>query len=194
MEQRTEQRSAQLAGAQAAAGVGRSAPAELPPLAALSDTVTVKMAEMEVVADGRSLKTVLGSCVGVIVRDPDRKVSGLAHIMLPARRSDDKASGKYADSAIPALLASMASRGCRAGALQALLVGGAQMFPMGAASIASIGDQNVEAARRVLAERKIPIVFEDIGGTSGRTVVFSNATGRVAVKTLRAITSRGGTP
>jgi len=175
-----------------------SAPAEatraVPALAGLAETVTVKMAEMEVVADGRSLKTVLGSCVGVIVRDPDRKVSGLAHIMLPARRSDDEACGKYADSAIPALLASMASRGCRARALQALLVGGAQMFPMGAASIASIGDKNVEAARRVLAERKIPIVFEDIGGTAGRTVVFNNTTGQVAVKTLRAMSSRGGTP
>ncbi len=172
--------------------------AVLPPAAGLAaglaDTVTVRMAEMEVVADGRSLKTVLGSCVGVIVRDPDRKVSGLAHIMLPVRRSDDEACGKYADSAIPALLAGMASRGCRAGALQALLVGGAQMFPMGAASIASIGDKNVEAARRVLAERKIPIVFEDIGGTAGRTVVFSNATGKMTVKTLQAISSRGGKP
>jgi chemotaxis protein CheD len=189
-----EQRAVDAAGAPAAAAAARSPRADLPPLAGPTDTVTVKMAEMEVVADGRSLKTVLGSCVGVIVRDPDRKVSGLAHIMLPVRRSDDQARGKYADSAIPALLASMASRGCRAGALQALLVGGAQMFPMGAASIASIGDQNVEAARRVLAERNIPIVFEDIGGTAGRTVVFSNATGQVAVKTLRAISSLRETP
>jgi chemotaxis protein CheD len=158
------------------------------------DTVTVKMAEMQVVADERSLKTVLGSCVGIIVRDPDRKVSGLAHVMLPLRRFDDEASGKYADSAIPALLACMASRGCRAGSLQALLIGGAQMFPAGAASIASIGDKNVEAARRVLAERAIPIIFEDTGGTSGRTVVFSNVSGTVTVKTLKAIAGRGARP
>lgn len=164
-------------------------PAVFPPG---SDTVIVKMAEMEVVADGRNLKTVLGSCVGVIVRDADRKVSGLAHVMLPARRTDDAATGKYADSAIPALLAGMASRGCRPASLQALLIGGAQMFPSGSASIASIGDQNVEAARRVLSERRIPIVFEDIGGTAGRTVVFSNVTGKVTVKTLKAITARGG--
>lgn len=171
-----------------------AAPAGTLASAAPADTVIVRMAEMEVVADGRSLKTVLGSCVGVIVRDPDRKVSGLAHVMLPARRSDDEARGKYADSAIPALLAGMASRGCRAGSLQALLIGGAQMFPMGAASIASIGDKNVEAARRVLAERKIPVIFEDTGGTAGRTVLFSNSTGKVTVKTLKAISPRGGTP
>ncbi len=155
------------------------------------DSVTVKMAEMEVISDGRNLKTVLGSCVGVVLRDPERKVSGLAHIMLPARRRDDESSGKYADSAIPALLARLASSGGRAGSLQALLIGGAQMFPMGNASIASIGDQNVQAARRVLTEKRIPIVFEDTGGTAGRSVVFSNATGKVAVKTLQAIRTQG---
>lgn len=153
--------------------------------------MTVKMAEMEVVADGRVLKTVLGSCVGVLLHDPDRRVSGLAHIMLPTRRHDDEASGKYADSAIPALLERLASSGVRFSALQALLIGGAQMFPMGNVSIASIGDQNVQAARRVLTERKIPIIFEDTGGTAGRSVMFDNATGKVAVKTLQAITSKG---
>jgi chemotaxis protein CheD len=157
------------------------------------DTVTVKMAEMDVVTDGRSLKTILGSCVGVIVRDPDRRVSGLAHIMLPARRNDDEAMGKYADSAIPALLARLASSGCRMGSLQALLIGGAQMFPMGNTSIGSIGNQNVDAARRVLQEKKIPIVYEDTGGTAGRSVTFSNATGKVLVKTLQAIVGKGGT-
>jgi chemotaxis protein CheD len=156
------------------------------------EAVTVKMAEMEVVTDGRSLKTLLGSCVGVVLRDPERRISGLAHIMLPARRHDDEASGKYADSAIPALLARLTRSGGRAGALQALLIGGAQMFPMGNTSLASIGDQNVEAARRVLEEKRIPIVFEDTGGTVGRSVVFDNATGKVAVKTLQAINAKGG--
>ncbi len=155
------------------------------------DSVTVKMAEMEVISDGRNLKTVLGSCVGVVLRDPDRKVSGLAHIMLPVRRHDDEARGKYADSAIPALLQLLMNRGGRTASLQALLIGGAQMFPMGNASIASIGDQNVEAARRLLTEKKIPIIFEDVGGTAGRSVIFNNVTGKVTVKTLQAISARG---
>jgi chemotaxis protein CheD len=157
------------------------------------ETVTVKMAEMDIVTDGRSLKTILGSCVGVIVRDPDRRVSGLAHIMLPLRRHDDEATGKYADSAIPALLARLAVSGCRTGSLHALLIGGAKMFPMGTTSIASIGGQNVEAARKALQERKIPIIFEDTGGTAGRLVTFDNVTGNVNVKTLQATAAKGGT-
>jgi chemotaxis protein CheD len=65
------------------------------------------------------------------------------------------------------------------------------MFPQGDASLASIGDQNVQTARRVLAEKRIPIVFEDTGGTAGRSVVYNNATGAVDVRTLQSIASKG---
>ena len=41
------------------------------------------------------------------------------------------------------------------------------MFPMATEGLASIGDQNVMAARKALQECRIPIVFEDTGGTRG---------------------------
>jgi chemotaxis protein CheD len=151
------------------------------------ESVNVNMAEMEVVSDAGRLKAILGSCVGVILRDPDRRLSGLAHIMLPAQHRGDTVVGKYADTAIPALLARLLANGGRQSSLQALLVGGSQMFPMGNAKIASIGDQNVEASRRILHERCIPIVYEDTGGMAGRSVTYDNATGKVSVRTLRAI-------
>ena len=155
------------------------------------ETVTVKMAEMDVVSDARSLKTILGSCVGVILRDPDRRVSGLAHIMLPRRQKDDAAMAKYADTAVPALLARVVAQGARHAGLQAHLIGGAQMFPLGDKRLASIGDQNVEAARKALADHRIPIVYEEVGGTAGRSVTLDNTTGAVSVRTLQAITTRG---
>jgi chemotaxis protein CheD len=157
----------------------------------MADTVIVKMGEMDVMNEDRRLKTVLGSCVGIILRDPERRVSGLAHIMLPARQRDDRMEGKYADTAIPALLRRLLKSGGRQSSLQALLIGGAQMFPMGNEKLASIGDQNVRASRRILKESRIPIVFEDTGGTSGRSVLFDNATGQVSVKTLSAIQRKG---
>jgi chemotaxis protein CheD len=154
-------------------------------------TVNVKMAEMDVVTDARSLKTILGSCVGIILHDPVRRVSGLAHVMLPNRHNQDTATGKYADTDIPALLTRLTANGGRRTALQAFLIGGAQMFPMGNIRIASIGEQNVEAARKILKENKIPIVFQDTGGKAGRTVLFDNATGEVLVRTLQAVQARG---
>ena len=77
------------------------------------NTVTVKMAGMDVVNDSSRLKTILGSCVGIILHDPDRRVSGLAHIMLPAKHRDDGTAGKYADTAIPELLARLTGSGSR---------------------------------------------------------------------------------
>ena len=108
------------------------------------------MAELDVVSDAHRLKTILGSCVGIVLRDPERGVSGFAHIMLPVRQRDDTAVGKYADSAIPALLKHLAEIGGRQSSLQVLL----------------------------------------IGGSSGRSVVYDNATGQVSVKTLNAFHSK----
>jgi chemotaxis protein CheD len=153
--------------------------------------VTVKIAEMGVVRDDRRLKTILGSCVGIILRDPEKRVSGLAHIMLPERHRADTTEGKYADTAIPALVARVACCDGRTGSLQALVIGGAQMFPLGNARIASVGDQNVAASRAILGRCRIPIVFEDTGGTSGRSVTFDNMTGAVSVRTLQTIRGKG---
>jgi chemotaxis protein CheD len=58
------------------------------------------------------------------------------------------------------------------------------MFPGSSGAVASIGDQNVAAARAELAARGIPIVFEDTGGTAGRSVSFDSTTGRLAVRVL----------
>jgi len=149
------------------------------------EAVTVNMGAIEVVTDGRNLKTILGSCVGVIFRDKDRQVSGLAHIMLPERRRSDGVEGKYADTAIPALLSRLEASGCRIGALEALLIGGAQMFASENTTIGTIGDQNVDAVRRILDQLKIPIIYEDTGGRAGRTVVFESSSGKVTVKTLQ---------
>lgn len=146
--------------------------------------VHVGMAGMEVVRDGCQLKAILGSCVGIIIRDPKRKVSGLAHVMMPRCRPGDPARGKYADTAVPDLIAQIASLGCRTTGLEAVLIGGARMFPSENETIASIGDQNVAAARQALRNGGVRITFEDTGGSRGRAVVYNNTTGEIAVRTL----------
>jgi len=151
------------------------------------DIVNVRMAEMNVVRDSLRLKTILGSCVGVVLHDPVRRISGLAHVMLPRSHRNDPSIGKYADTAIPALLAMLTGNGSRPSSLRAYLIGGARMFPIAAGGIGSIGDQNVSAARRVLQEASVPIVFEDTGGTRGRTVIFDNARGEVSVRSLAPV-------
>jgi chemotaxis protein CheD len=157
----------------------------------MGEIVNVRMAEISMVRDSHRLKTILGSCVGVILHDPVKRISGLAHVMLPRSTRKDTSVGKYADTAIPALLAMMTGNGSRASSLKAYLIGGAKMFPMAAGGIGSIGDQNVSAARKVLADAAVPIVFEDTGGTRGRTVIFDNESGEVSVHTLSPVVPAG---
>ena len=147
--------------------------------------VVVKMAEIGVVEDSKLLKTTLGSCVGVILHDRKKYLSGMAHIMLPQKLGDDTMVGKYADTAIPALLSRLLRRGSNRENIRAYLAGGANMFEFsGDMKIATVGEKNIVATKRILGELNIPIAYEETGGRQGRTVLFDNHNGEIHVKTL----------
>jgi chemotaxis protein CheD len=152
------------------------------------ESVTVKMAEMDVVVDGRRLKTILGSCVGIILRDPERCVSGLAHVMLPRKHRDDTARGKYADTAIPALIADFDRRLGQNSRqrLTAKLAGGASMFQVEPSllenSQLNIGQRNQEMIEQILGELSIPILARDLGGNFGRRLILDTVSGNVTIK------------
>ncbi len=155
----------------------------------------VKMAELRLAENSTLLKTTLGSCVAVILHDTRRAVGGMAHFMLPERLGVDMVIGKYADTAIPALLSRMLKRGSRLQDIRACLAGGANMFKAsGDLQITAIGEKNVQAARRILGQLQIPLAYEDTGGERGRTVLFNTHTGEVQVRFLNKVAGRGEQP
>ena len=152
-------------------------------------TIVVKMAQMAVVKSVPGhpvfLKTTLGSCVGVILTDRKTGISGMAHIMLPEKSANDQVAGKYVDSAVPEMFARMAEQGAESG-VEAFVLGGACMFHSeGGVAFTDIGKRNLEAARKTIRSLKIPIKFEDTGGTQGRTVIFDCQSAEVTVRTLQ---------
>lgn len=152
--------------------------------------VSVAIGQWAVAASPSKIRTLLGSCVGVILYDRGGRVGGLAHVVLPDSRGATDHPGKYADTAIPGLIADLdrATRGGSAGRLVAKLTGGASMFNLDGASsspsstIMNIGRVNQEAAEQVLSRLRIPIVARDLGGATGRHVTFDTATGLVLVR------------
>ena len=54
-----------------------------------------------------------------------------------------------------------------------------------------MGEKNAEAARQVLGELQIPVVFDEVGGDKGRTVLFDNLNGEIQIKTLDAPIAKG---
>jgi chemotaxis protein CheD len=149
--------------------------------------IRVRIAHHAVAAGRSRLVTIgLGSCVAIAIHDRVAKVGGLAHVLLPdaslGRGVENRA--RYASSAVPLLLEEMRALGA-AGPFAASLVGGAALFGPLLAFGGSVGARNVVAARAALAAVRVPVLGEDVGGQSGRTVSFDVSTGAVNVRSVR---------
>ena len=154
----------------------------------MPDLIRVGMADYKV---GRGPATIisygLGSCIGISLYDPQTKIGGLLHIMLPdskqSRASENPA--KFADTGLPLMLGDVLQLGAYRSRLVAKMAGGAQMFAFAnATDIMRVGARNAEAVKKLLQEMKIRLVSEDTGGTYGRTVQIDLATGIYKVKTI----------
>lgn len=130
----------------------------------------------------------LGSCVGVALLDRARAVAGLAHVMLPVANAAYSAPAKFADRAVPALLACVERLGAEREATVAVLAGGAQMFGGGGADPdragpgLDLGARNEAAVRAALADAGIPVRAAATGGGRGRTIRVKVGEGAVTVK------------
>lgn len=128
------------------------------------------------------LRTVLGSCVGVAIYDPHRKLAGLAHAMLPDAPDESPHQGKFADQAVDNLVTELLAAGARKSALRAKLIGGAAMF--GPETDDGLGVRNAAAAEVRLSQHGIKIVARALGGTKGRKMTFDPATGQAEVNII----------
>ena len=154
----------------------------------MSETIKVGMADVKICMSPDCLITLgLGSCVGIAVRDPDTKIGGLAHIMLPDSTAIKDSANKYkfADTGIEEMVSMLEAKGANRKKLVAKLAGGAQMFSFqNKSELGRIGERNVEACREKLQQLGIPIVSEDVGNNYGRTVVFYPESGEYEIRAV----------
>ena len=148
----------------------------------------------------------IGSCLAITFYDPKHKIGALAHTMLPARRtffetrnseherrksaersgaspkgtSPGSPDTRYADTAIDEMLKRVQALGAQRENIEAKIIGGANMF---SAYKSDIAEDNISYARGKLKNLGIPVAGECIGGSQGRSVEFSVASGIVTVKT-----------
>jgi len=126
----------------------------------------------------------LGSCIGLCAFDPVLKLGCIAHIVLPQAKSPDTPDiGKYADTAVPYVMKEMLARGAHQSRLRIAIAGGAQLFSFdNSESRLDVGRRNSELVKELLRKARLRLVGEDVGGKSGRTVVFDAETGRITVR------------
>lgn len=146
------------------------------------------MGELAVSKKADDILTVvgLGSCVALILVCAERRAAGLAHVVLPDSAMTggrEAPPGKFADTAVPALLRAMRGLRARPEEMYAVLVGGSAMFGLSPKSkLAGVGDRNVEACMHELELLGIPIAGIDTGGENGRSVQVYVGEGRVMSK------------
>lgn len=150
--------------------------------------VRVGMADMNTCTSPDVITTLgLGSCVGIVLYDPAKKIAGMVHVMLPDSmeiiHNENKA--KFADTGITTLLDKMIQQGAVKSRIIAKIAGGAQMFGFhNVSDLLRVGEKNVEATKLQLQKLKIPILAEDTGANYGRTIEFYPETGELLVKSV----------
>lgn len=130
----------------------------------------------------------LGSCIGLAVYDPLAKVGGMVHIMLPESFPEKpiEKPGKFANTAVPALLEELERLGASPTKLIAAYAGGAQVFRFGAGkeNRLDVGARNAAAVAEWVRKYGLKVVAQDVGGNVGRTVTMCTTSGDVKVRTV----------
>jgi chemotaxis protein CheD len=130
--------------------------------ARMGEMVVSKDPNEELVALG------LGSCIGLAIVDRTAGVAGLAHIVLPESNDRGDQVGKFADTAVPELIAQMRKAGAVERRFETAIVGGARMFEMSGGL--DIGARNEAAVRSALASARVRVKAAKTGGNIGRTL------------------------
>lgn len=130
---------------------------------------------------GSSLKTyALGSCIAVVILDPQTRTVGMVHVALPdsSIKPEKVASlpGYFADTGIPALIEQMRRCGTKGPkGLIVKLAGGAQIMDQN--NTFNIGKRNALAAKKILWGFGLAPVAEDLGENFSRTVTLAADSG-----------------
>ena len=130
----------------------------------------------------------LGSCIAVGLYDPESRIGGMGHMLLPCRPKKNPlgSESKYVDAGILQMVDELVRAGADRDNLVAKVTGGANMFESTYQTLVhSIGARNAKSARDTLAGLGIPLLGEEVGGNRGRTVEFDLATGNMMVYCAR---------
>jgi chemotaxis protein CheD len=134
----------------------------------------------------KPMSTLLGSCVAVCLFDPQLRIGGINHFMLPEMgRSkhgdvDSMLSGNFA---MEALLNALLAKGARKVRLQAKAFGGGTIIDTDASAL-SIGMRNANFAKEWLARESIPLRSSDFLGPWSRKIIFLPFNGEAFCKRL----------
>lgn len=129
------------------------------------------------------VRTLLGSCVSVVLWHPDKKLGGMCHAVLPTRsQSYGELDGNHCPGAIQLFRLELQRTATLADDYQAYLLGGARMsLGLRDTQKVSVGERNIEACRNLLRDAGFVIRAEHVGQSGPRRVEFNLDNGEIEI-------------
>ena len=156
--------------------------------------INLKPGELYIAKKPMIIKTLLGSCVSVVMHNKRTKVSAISHAQLPGKKecsqcsshcpvrclkdSDDDNSFKYVISSTKYMLNKLENMGIERNEIDIKLFGGSNVMKA-LTRDKTVGESNIEQAHQTLKNLNLKIKGEDTGGDTGRTIYLVSNTGEV---------------
>jgi chemotaxis protein CheD len=124
-------------------------------------------------AAGVQFKTLLGSCVSVILADPRRTLASMCHIVhVGIPNADNRHNTAYGVVAMHEMFTQLRARGINPRMCEAYVYGGGNMFPQLFRN-QHVGSNNVEWVMHYLETHGVAVVDQCLGGTGYRKVSWT---------------------
>jgi chemotaxis protein CheD len=142
------------------------------------ETIDVQTGEVKVAREDAELVTkAIGSCIAIAAFNKEKKIGGLAHVMLPGRAPAEASSEmRYAENAMDELVRLMEEYGSTAKDIQLCIAGAANVLERPNETICELNVRSVIAAAR---GRGLMILARSLRGSKRRCVRFIVGTGSV---------------
>ncbi|NDV01845.1 chemotaxis protein CheD [Pseudoroseicyclus tamaricis] len=137
--------------------------------------VTIFQGEFHVSDDpGAVINTLLGSCIAVCLHEPQRRIGGMNHFLLPEGQGGSTSPDvKQGAHAMELLINDMIKRGAMRSKLTAKVFGAGRITQR----FSYVSEANIAFVRQFLRAENIPCLAESVGGESARRIRFEPVTG-----------------
>jgi chemotaxis protein CheD len=150
----------------------------------MSLKIFLKPGELYIGKEPAVVSTILGSCVSITMFSAKLGAGGICHALLPRKFAFRKRRHDfhYVDKSVLYMLGEFKKMGAEANEIEVKIFGGAGIA--GASYRKSVGKANVEMAFNTVKDYDLKVVTWNLGGTSGRKIIFFTHTGRVLLRML----------
>ncbi len=142
------------------------------------------------------VKTILGSCVAITMFNQKLQTGIICHILLPSCKHEIYCKTqcenqfKYLNCTAKKMLDIFQKIPVEPRDIEVKMFGGADVLPTTAkiSTITTVGKQNIEAANKIIKDNHLRLLARDVGGISGRKVLFFPHTGEILLRRVKNIT------